>query len=94
MFYGLDFIATVPPTVRLTAQAFGREQAPLIFGWIFAIHQLGAGLMAFAAGISRDLLASYLPGFLVAGVLCIVAVLSLWLLRGRSGPAVLAPRSA
>ncbi len=90
MFYGLDFIATVPPSVRLTAQAFGREQAPLVFGWIFAAHQLGAGLMAFAAGVSRDLLASYLPGFLAAGVLCIVAALSLWLLKGRGGPVVLA----
>src|SRR3954453_5331828 len=57
MFYGLDFIATVPPTVRLTAQAFGREQAPLVFGWIYAAHQSAAGLMAFAAGISRDFLA-------------------------------------
>jgi predicted MFS family arabinose efflux permease len=93
MFYGLDFIATVPPSVRLTAQAFGREQAPLVFGWIFAAHQLGAGLMAVAAGISRDLLASYLPGFLAAGVLCILAVLALWLLRGRSGPVALAPAS-
>jgi MFS family permease len=90
MFYGLDFIATVPPSVRLTAQAFGREQAPLVFGWIYAAHQVGAGLMAFAAGASRDLLASYLPGILTAGVLCIVAALSLWLLKGRSGPVVLA----
>jgi hypothetical protein len=63
-----------------TAQAFGREQAPLAFGWIFAAHQLGAGLMAWAAGVSRDVLASYLPGFVAAGVLCLVAVLSLWLL--------------
>jgi predicted MFS family arabinose efflux permease len=96
MFYGLDFIATVPPSVRLTAQAFGREQAPLVFGWIFAAHQLGAGLMAFAAGISRDLLASYLPAFFAAGLLCIAAALSLllWLLKGRSGPAVLAPGAA
>jgi predicted MFS family arabinose efflux permease len=90
MFYGLDFIATVPPSVRLTAQAFGREQAPLVFGWIYAAHQVGAGLMAFAAGASRDLLASYLPGILTAGVLCIVAALSLWLLKGRGGPVVLA----
>jgi predicted MFS family arabinose efflux permease len=94
MFYGLDFIATVPPTVRLTAQAFGREQAPLVFGWIYAAHQLGAGLMAFVAGISRDALASYLAAFLAAGVLCIVAALSLWLLKGRSGPALLTLRSA
>ncbi len=91
MFYGLDFIATVPPSVRLTAQAFGREQAPLVFGWIFAAHQLGAGLMAFLAGVSRDVLMSYLPGFLAAGVLCIVAALSLWLLRSRRGSAGLAP---
>jgi predicted MFS family arabinose efflux permease len=88
MFYGLDFIATVPPSVRLTAREFGREQAPLVFGWIFAAHQLGAGVMAYAAGLSRDALASYLPAFLVAGVLCIAATLSLWLLRGRSGPAM------
>jgi MFS family permease len=89
MFYGLDFIATMPPTVRLTAQAFGREQAPLAFGWIYAAHQLGAGLMAFAIGISRDLLASYLPGFFVAGVLCIAASLSLSLLKGRNGTVTL-----
>ena len=82
------------PTVRLTAQAFGREQAPLVFGWIYAAHQLGAGLMAFAAGISRDVLASYLPVFFAAGVFCIVSALSLWFLKGRGGPVILAPRSA
>lgn len=90
-FYGLDFIATVPPSVRLAAREFGREQAPLVFGWIFAAHQLGAGMMAFAAGVSRDALASYLPAFFVAGIFCIAATLSLWLLRGRGGqPAALA----
>jgi MFS family permease len=94
MLYGLDFIATVPPSVRLTAQTFGREHAPLVFGWIFAAHQLGAGLMALVAGISRDVLASYLPAFLAAGVLCILAALSLWLLKGRGRQVVLALRSA
>jgi MFS family permease len=93
MFYGLDFIATVPPTVRLTAQAFGTERAPLVFGWIFAAHHTGAGLMALAAGISRDVWASSLPGFFAAGVLCIVAVASLWLLKGRSGPVTLSAPS-
>ena len=53
MFYGLDWIATVPPTVRLTAQRFGAERANLVFGWIFAGHQLGAGAAAFGAGLSR-----------------------------------------
>ena len=75
MFYGLDWIATVPPTVRLTAQRFGPERANLVFGWIFAGHQLGAGTAAFGAGLSRTLLASYLPAFFVAGALCVVASL-------------------
>ena len=75
MFYGLDWIATVPPTVRLTAQRFGPERANLVFGWIFAGHQLGAGTAAFGAGLSRTVLASYLPAFFIAGALCILAAL-------------------
>jgi MFS family permease len=73
MFYGLDWIATVPPTVRLIAQRFGPERANLVFGWIFAGHQLGAATAAFGAGLSRTLLLSYLPAFFAAGVLCIIA---------------------
>jgi sugar phosphate permease len=73
LFYGLDWIATVPPTVRLTAQKFGPERAGLVFGWIFAGHQLGAGVAAFGAGLSRTIWASYLPAFFVAGALCIIA---------------------
>lgn len=76
MFYGLDWIATVPPTVRLTAQRFGAERANLVFGWIFAGHQIGAGAAAFAAGLSRTLLSSYLPAFFAGGILCIVAALT------------------
>jgi sugar phosphate permease len=75
MFYGLDWIATVPPTVRLTAQRFGTERANLVFGWIFAGHQLGAGTAAFGAGLSRTIYATYVPAFFVAGALCIVASL-------------------
>jgi MFS family permease len=75
MFYGLDWIATVPPTVRLTAQRFGPERANLVFGWIFAGHQLGAATAAFGAGLSRTMLASYLPAFFVAGALCLFASL-------------------
>src|SRR5215469_11047293 len=76
MFYGLDWIATVPPTVRLTAQRFGAERANLVFGWIFAGHQIGAGAAAFGAGLSRTLLASYLPAFFAAAALCILAALT------------------
>jgi MFS family permease len=75
MFYGLDWVATVPPTVRLTAQRFGVERANLVFGWIFAGHQIGAGAAAFGAGLSRTALATYLPAFFAAGVLCMIAAL-------------------
>jgi sugar phosphate permease len=75
MFYGLDWIATVPPTVRLTGQRFGPERANLVFGWIFAGHQLGAATAAFGAGLSRTVLATYLPAFFAAGALCIVSAL-------------------
>jgi len=75
MFYGLDWIATVPPTVRLTTQRFGPERTNLVFGWIFAGHQLGAATAAFGAGLSRTLLATYLPAFFAAGALCIIASL-------------------
>jgi predicted MFS family arabinose efflux permease len=85
MFYGLDWIATVPPTVRLTAQRFGPERANLVFGWVFAGHQLGAGMAAFGAGLSRTLLATYLPAFFVAGALCVAAALMI-LLISRPAP--------
>src|ERR1700704_4982317 len=75
LFYGLDWIATIPPTVRPTAQRFGPERANLVFGWIYAGHQLGAGVAAFGAGLTRTIYASYLPAFFVAGALCIVAAL-------------------
>jgi sugar phosphate permease len=75
MFYGLDWIATVPPTVRLTAQRFGSERANLVFGWVFAGHQIGAAFAAFGAGLSRTVLATYLPAFFFAGALCVVAAL-------------------
>jgi sugar phosphate permease len=90
MFYGLDWIATVPPTVRLTAQRFGAERANLVFGWIFAGHQLGAGTAAFGAGLSRTLLATYLPAFFVAGALCIAASLMALAISRQPKPAAAA----
>jgi MFS family permease len=86
MFYGLDWIATVPPTVRLTAQRFGPERANLVFGWIFAGHQLGAATAAFGAGLSRTLLASYLPAFFAAGALCIVAAVIVLMMSRHPKP--------
>ena len=73
VFYGLDWIATVPPTVKLAAATFGRERAPLFFGWIAASHQLGAGLTAFGAGVLRSQIGSYDDAFLLSGLLCLIA---------------------
>lgn len=82
VFYGLDWIATVPPTVKLTAQAFGPQRANLAFGWIFAAHQLGAGAIALAAGVIRTEYGSYVMAFQAAGMLCLAAALAS-LLAGR-----------
>src|SRR5690348_4452616 len=88
MFYGLDWIATVPPTVRLTNQIFGKQDAPIVFGWIFAGHQLGAGATALEAGALRSLLGDYMTPVLISGSLCIIAaLLVLRIGRGRSGEA-------
>ncbi len=72
-FYGLDWIATVPPTVRLTADSFGRENTGVIYGWIGAAHQLGASLAAFGAGSIRTATGDYRWAFLTAAVLCFAA---------------------
>ena len=88
MFYGLDWIATVPPTVRLTAQRFGAERANLVFGWVFAGHQIGAAFAAFGAGLSRTLLATYLPAFFFAGALCVVAAVIVLAISRVPKPAI------
>lgn len=76
IFYGLDWVATVPPTVKLAADRFG-DRANLVFGWIFAGHQLGAGAAAFGAGFIRTFYQTYLPAFFIAGLLCLVASLAI-----------------
>jgi predicted MFS family arabinose efflux permease len=78
-------VATVPPTVKLTAQRFGPEKANIVFGWIFAGHQLGAASAALAGGLSRTAWQSYMPAFIAAGVLCLIgAALVLLINRGRT----------
>jgi sugar phosphate permease len=90
VFYGLDWIATVPPTVRLSNKAFGSESSPLVFGWISASHQLGAGIVAFAAGSIRTYLGSYAPAFEISGLLCIAAAFAVLAFRGRRAAPALA----
>ena len=91
VWYGLDWIATVPPTLRLANEAFGATRAPIVFGWIAGGHQLGAASIALGAGVLRVSSGRYDLAFLGAGALCIgAAALSL---AFRRAPASSAPRA-
>ena len=85
VFYGLDWIATVPPTVRLTTEAVGVRDAPIAFGWIVASHQIGAGIGAIGAGVIRSTLTTYTPAWIAAGAICMLAALVV-LRIGRRAP--------
>jgi predicted MFS family arabinose efflux permease len=69
IFYGLDWVATVPPTMALCRERFG-EEAPVVFGWVFASHQIGAAVAAGGAGLIRDTTGSYDAAWVVAAALC------------------------
>jgi MFS family permease len=84
VFYGLDWIATVPPTVKLATDAFGSARAPVMFGWIAAGHQVGAALTALTAGWVRTTLGDYQVAFWTSGGLCLVAALLALQVRGRT----------
>jgi MFS family permease len=71
--YGLDWVATVPPTVALTNEVFGRERGPVVFGWVFAAHQFGAAAAAAAAGLIRTEFGDYMLAFVAGAALCAVA---------------------
>ena len=94
VFYGLDWIATVPPTVRLAERSFGKENAAVMFGWIAAAHQMGAASAAWTAGLVRTGTGSYLGAFVGAGILCLGASLMvLFVGTGRRRGAVV-PQAA
>lgn len=82
VFYGLDWIATVPPTLALCRRFFGRS-APVVFGWVFASHQIGAALAAIGAGILRDRLGNYDLAWYIAGLLCLIATCLFLVMRLR-----------
>ena len=88
VLYGLDWVATVPPTVALTTQVFGQRDAPVLVSWVFAAHQIGSSLAAFGAGEVRFLTGSYLIAFVASGVACLLA--SGLVLRIARAPAVAA----
>ena len=73
MFYGLDWVATVPPTIALCIQHFGRNRGPLVYGWVFAGHQIGGALAAWGAGFLHDRTGNYKMAFMLAGAACLVA---------------------
>ncbi|TIM47476.1 MFS transporter [Mesorhizobium sp.] len=73
VLYGLDWIATVPPTLRLSNEAFGDRSGPIVFGWIVAGHQVGAAAAAFFGGTMRELQGNYELAFLIAGMTAIAA---------------------
>jgi predicted MFS family arabinose efflux permease len=72
IFYGLDWVATVPPTIALCRRHFG-DAGPIVFGWVFASHQIGAAIAATGAGLIRDTMGSYTLAFTGAGLLCFLA---------------------
>ena len=74
IFYGLDWVATVPPTARLAADTFGRENVGIMFGWIVASHQLGAATAAYGGGLLHTWLGDYQVTFMSAGLVCLIAV--------------------
>ena len=87
IFYGLDWVATVPPTVALCRQHFGAD-SPIVFGWVLASHQIGAGIVAFLAGLVRDRFGGYDAAFFVAGGLCAIAAVMSLAIVGRRREAV------
>ena len=85
-----EYPEITPPTVRLTSEAFGRENTGVVYGWIGASHQLGASMAALGAGTIRSMAGDYSPAFWIAGTLCLIAGLS-FVTIGRSA---LRPREA
>ncbi|WP_240343737.1 hypothetical protein [Paenibacillus sp. SYP-B3998] len=87
IFYGLDWIATVPPTVKLASNEFGKEKAGMIFGWVVVAHQIGASTAAYGAGLMRDLLGDYTIPFVTAGFVCLFAAVMAIRISKRSSAA-------
>jgi MFS family permease len=86
VFYGLDWVATVPPTVALCRQQFGTARSGVVFGWVFAGHMIGAGIAAEVAGAIREATGSYSDAWWIAGGLCLAAAASVFAIRSVPGP--------
>jgi predicted MFS family arabinose efflux permease len=86
VLFGLDYIATVPPTVALAADTFGRQNIGTVYGWIFASHQAGAAFAAWAGGYIREQVGDYGPAFLGAGVAALLAGMAVLAIKRSSRP--------
>ena len=80
VFYGLDWVATVPPTIALCRRHFGEDGA-IVFGWVLASHQIGASVVAFLTGLARDAFGSYDVAWIASGALCAAAALMALVIR-------------
>ncbi|MFF2752898.1 MFS transporter [Psychrobacillus sp. NPDC058041] len=81
IFYGLDWIATVPPTIGLARRTFGLEKSTLMYGWIVAAHQVGAGVAAYGGGVIFKVFGTYQWAFILAGGMCVLASLFVIMLK-------------
>ncbi|RUL53605.1 MULTISPECIES: MFS transporter [Lysinibacillus] len=88
IFYGLDWIATVPPTVGLARQTFGIQKSAMMYGWITAAHQVGAGVAAFSGGVIYKVFGSYMWAFLLAGGFCLLGSLFVILIKKQPSASV------
>jgi predicted MFS family arabinose efflux permease len=87
VFYGLDWVATVPPTIALCREHYGDDSA-IVFGWVLASHQVGAAVVAFAGGVARDVFGSYDVVWYASGALCAAAALMALVIRRKPLPKV------
>ena len=72
IFYGLDWVATVPPTIMLCRAVLGPQRASVVYGWVFVGHQIGGAAAAFGAAILRVQLGDYAAAFYISGLMCII----------------------
>ncbi len=94
VIYGLDWFATVPPTIAIAADAFGRRSIGRIYGCIFLSHQVGSACAAFGAGLLYNWLGNYELSFIIGGVLGLMAGATAWSMPNRSLAAVTSPAPA
>ena len=95
VFYGLDWFATVSPTVRMITNAFGRDKAGMVYGWVFTAHQMGGASAAFFGGVLRESFGGYLEAFMISGLICLAAAVAALFIGGsRVTPELAAPAVA